>query len=125
MSTPVIAAFRVKTGLTPKRRNRNGRYVENIDYAAFASRVIKAHGRRVAEGDIEGLVELVALTDQVDTAITAAIAGLRVEGYSWADVALRLGITRQAAQQKWGKTTPLTVAPQPAYADIDPEEVPW
>jgi hypothetical protein len=125
MSTPAIAQFRVKTGLTPDRRSRNRRYVENIDYAAFASRVIKAHGRRVGEGDIEGLVELVALTNQLDTAITAAIAGLRAEGYSWADVALRLGITRQAAQQKWGKTAPLTFAPQQVYADINREEVPW
>ncbi len=31
---------------------------------------------------------------------------LRGIGYSWADIALRLGITRQAAQQRWGGDQP-------------------
>jgi hypothetical protein len=124
MTTSPITQFPVKTGLTPKRRNRDRRYTENTDYAAFASRVLKAHGRRVAEGDIEGLTELVNLTRQLDEAITNAISGLRTLGYTWADVALRLGITRQAAQQKWGNTLK-PVTPSPAYLDISEEEVPW
>ena len=41
----------------------------------------------------------------LDQAITEAITGLRTgAGYSWADIALRLGISRQAAQQRWGAT---------------------
>ena len=35
-----------------------------------------------------------------------AITGLRQYGYSWADIALRLGITRQGAQQRWGGENP-------------------
>jgi hypothetical protein len=35
--------------------------VQNTDYAAFAARVIRAHGRRIADGDVEGLAELLAL----------------------------------------------------------------
>jgi hypothetical protein len=31
-----------------------------------------------------------------------AIDGLRTFGYSWADIASRLGTTRQAVQQRWG-----------------------
>jgi len=27
--------------------------VENTDYAAFAGRVIRAHARRIAEGDVD------------------------------------------------------------------------
>ncbi len=30
------------------------------------------------------------------------MTGLRGFGYSWAEIATRLGITRQAAQQRWG-----------------------
>ena len=124
MTASPIAQFPVKPRLTPKRRTRIRRYVENPDYAGFVSRVLRAHGRRVAEGDIEGLAELVGLANQLDTAITEAIAGLRATGYTWADVALRLGISRQAAQQKWGKALTPT-QPSQLYADIPPEEVPW
>jgi len=31
-----------------------------------------------------------------------AVKGLREHGYSWAEIGYRLGITRQAAQQRWG-----------------------
>jgi hypothetical protein len=76
--------------------------VENTDYAAFAARILRAHGKRVADGDIEALPELVELGVQLEDAITAAVTGLRDRGYSWADIATRLGITRQAAHQRWG-----------------------
>jgi hypothetical protein len=96
--------FTVKPGLTPGRRNRTRRYVENTDYAAFATRVIRAHARRVAQGDIESLTELTELAGQLDHAITEAITGLRAHGYSWADIATGLEVSRQAAQQRWGNT---------------------
>jgi len=32
--------------------------VENDDYAEFARRVIRSHGRRVAGGDVDGLAAL-------------------------------------------------------------------
>jgi biotin operon repressor len=31
-----------------------------------------------------------------------AVKGLRGYGYSWAEIGARLGITRQAVQQRWG-----------------------
>jgi len=34
---------------------------------------------------------------------TEAVKGLRARGYSWAEIGSRLGITRQAAQQRWGQ----------------------
>ena len=42
------------------------------------------------------------LADDIDTAIGDAVTGLRDFGYSWADIGTRLGVTRQAAQQRWG-----------------------
>jgi hypothetical protein len=76
--------------------------VENDDYAAFTRRILAAHGRRIARGDIEGLATLAALATDIDHALQAAISGLREAGFSWADIGDRLGISRQAAQQRWG-----------------------
>jgi hypothetical protein len=76
--------------------------VENDEYAAFARRVIAAYSRRVASGDIDAIAEMAALADHLDAAIGDAITGLRSIGYSWADIALRLGVSRQAVQQRWG-----------------------
>lgn len=76
--------------------------VENDAYAAFTRRVLAAHGRRVAAGDVEGLAALAALAADVDRATGAAVAGLRCAGYAWSEIADRLGVTRQAAQQRFG-----------------------
>jgi hypothetical protein len=89
----------VNGSLTAKRR---WRVVENDEYAAFARRVLRAYRRRVASGDIEAITEMAAIAAEMDTAIRDAITGLRAHGYSWADIAARLGITRQGAQQRWG-----------------------
>ena len=37
-------------------------------------------------------------------AISQAVAGLHQAGYSWTEIAARLGVTRQAAQQRWGRS---------------------
>ena len=91
----------VKKPLTPKRPYR---VVENDEYAAFLRRVIHAYSRRVATGDIEAITVMAALADHFEEATRQAVAGLRGFGYSWADIAMRLGITRQGAQQRWGDT---------------------
>jgi hypothetical protein len=75
--------------------------VENTDYTAFTRRIIRAAGRRIADGDVEGLPDLLTLTHELNTAIDTAVTGLRHHGYSWTEIATRLGITRQAAQQRW------------------------
>jgi hypothetical protein len=84
----------VKNPLTPSRA---GRVVENDDYAAFARRILRAYARRVATGDVEALILMTGLADEIDTAISQAVTGLRAFGYSWADIGSRLGVTRQAA----------------------------
>ena len=89
----------VKATLTP---NRPGRAVENDEYAAFARRVLRAYARRVAGGDVEALTLMLGLSAEIDAAISQAVTGLRGFGYSWAEIGSRLGITRQAAQQRWG-----------------------
>ncbi len=92
----------VKGRLTPDRRRRT---VENDEYAAFIRRVLRAYSRRVGDGDVEALALMLDLAEEIDTAIAEAVRGLRARGYSWAEIGVRLGITRQAAQQRW-RTAP-------------------
>jgi hypothetical protein len=91
----------VKATLTPKRPRRQ---VENDEYAAFVRRVLRAYSRRVGDGDVEALSLIVGLADEIDAAMAEAVKGLRTRGYSWAEIGSRLGISRQAAQQRWGSS---------------------
>jgi hypothetical protein len=75
---------------------------ENDEYAAFTRRILRAYARRVATGDIESLTRMTHLADDVESAIRNAVIGLREFGYSWAEIGSRLGVSRQAAQQRWG-----------------------
>jgi hypothetical protein len=92
----------VKPGLTAKRGKR---VVENDQFHAFTRRVLAAYARRVATGDIEALRLLDRLSSDVDIAIQAAVYGLREFGYSWSDIGARLGVSRQAAQMRYGTST--------------------
>jgi hypothetical protein len=88
------------SGDSRARRRRD--VVENDEYAAFTRRIIRAYAKRVSSGDVEALTGMVGLSTLLDQAISEAVIGLRAHGYSCADIAARLGITRQAAQQRWG-----------------------
>ena len=89
----------VKPALTPKRRRR---HVENDEYADFLRRVLRGYTRRLAQGDIDALASFSALVAEAGEQLSEAVFFLRVRGYSWADIGLRLGTSRQAAQQHWG-----------------------
>jgi hypothetical protein len=85
-----------------RKTKKSRRVVDTFDYAAFTRRVVRAYGRRIAAGDIEALPGLALLSRELDEAILAAVKGLREFGYPWSEIATRLGITRQAAQQRFG-----------------------
>ena len=89
--------------MTPERTRP---VVENDAYAAFTRRILRAYARRIATGDIEALTAMTGLAAEIDTAIGNAVTGLREFGYSWAEIGSRLGVTRQAAQQRWGGHQP-------------------
>ena len=80
-----------------------GGVVENSDYAKFAGRIMRAMARR-AGGDVDFLPALREVQDQVDALMCAAVAACRDEGYSWAEIGSRLGVTRQAAHERYGRT---------------------
>jgi hypothetical protein len=92
----------VKPGLTRKRAKRQ---VENAEYASFTRRILRGYARRVAAGDIEALRHLVLLPSDVDAITRIAVTGLREFGYSWAEIADRLGVSRQAVQMRYGTNT--------------------
>lgn len=97
----------VKDGLTPIPKQRRGKTVETAEFSAFAKRIMRAFSKRVGdEADIESLADLVALSNEIDVAIANAVYGLRKANppYSWAEIGRVLGITKQAAQQRWGGT---------------------
>ena len=97
--TPPTRPDTVKARLTPKRPRRQ---VENDEYSAFVRRILRAYARRVGGGGVEALALILGLADEIDAAIAEAVKGLRERGYSWAEIGSRLGVTRQAAQQRWG-----------------------
>lgn len=86
--------------LSPKRRRES---VENDAYGAFIRRAIIAYGRRVGDGAVDDLAALVELRDVVDDAIADAVRALRSapHEHSWSRIASVLGITKQAAMQRW------------------------
>lgn len=76
--------------------------VENRDFAAFVRRIVRRQGRRVGAGDLEDLAELQAVARFVEEAMAEAVAGLRAQGYSWANIGAALGVTKQATRKRWG-----------------------
>jgi hypothetical protein len=94
-----------------RRPARGPRVVENTEFTAFGSRVIRAAGRRVAAGDVDALPALANLAAELDAAIGTAVVGLRAAGYSWSEIAARLGVTRQAAHQRWAAATAAATTP--------------
>lgn len=76
--------------------------VETAEYLGMVRRVLRAAARRVGEADEFELAELAALRTDLDQAIAQAVAGQRSGGRSWAGIGDALGITRQAAQQRYG-----------------------
>ena len=80
--------------------------VETTDFLKMLLRMIRAAGRRVADADEHELRMLAHLRSAFEESIETAVEGQRAKGRSWAHIGLALGITRQAAFQRYGKGTP-------------------
>ena len=78
---------------------------DHTEFSGFVRRILRAYSRRCADADPEDLVELLALQVEVDVAIRRAVAGLRAQEVSWAQIARAAGTTRQAAHQRWAAST--------------------
>lgn len=87
---------------------------ENDEYAAALRRMAIAYGRRVGEADPYDLADLIDLADVLQAATAQAVKRLHRRGYSWTEIGDGAGISRQAAQQRWGPK------PQPNNPRKDP-----
>ncbi len=80
--------------------------VSNDQFAAFVGRILRAYARRIATGDIEALTDMIRTAHQIESdlenVIRDAAFSLHESGYSWTEIAARLGVSRQAVRKRWG-----------------------
>ena len=86
------------------------RTVEAPDLAAAVARFLRALVRRAGNGDSEAVEALNSIHQATGQALTDGVRAWRdfapaygSQPYSWTDVARPLGISRQAAQQRFGR----------------------
>lgn len=66
-------------------------------------RMMRAYLARVADGDPDDLAGLVAFIDETEESLAATVRAMRkAYGWSWAEIGAALGVSRQAAQQRFG-----------------------
>lgn len=73
---------------------------EASEVAGAARRMIRALGRRVAEADPVDLLLIVALREEVETALCAAMQGQRANDFSLAEIGAGVGLSKQAIAQR-------------------------
>lgn len=79
---------------------------ENDEFAAMATRIMNALIRRAASGDPEDLLLLRQVIDHTEAGLAIAVSGLRSQGHSWSEVGDALGMTKQSAWERFGKSVP-------------------
>lgn len=76
------------------------RETETSDYVAFMRRTIKGLGKRAAY-DVEALAYFPELVELLNATMAEAARECHGFGYSWTEVADALGVSRQAARQRF------------------------
>jgi hypothetical protein len=79
---------------------RQHRWIEYEQYADMFARQAAAMGHR-AGGDLGALQRLAQHYDDGTFVMGLAVSGLQARGYSDAEIAGALGVTRQAVSQRW------------------------
>jgi hypothetical protein len=94
-------------------RSQTGTYYETDKILAMVARMIRAAGRRVGGGDIELAGELDRmLRDAREEALGTAWWALLRRGYSSVEVAAQLGVSKQAAFQRFAPFRPADMPPR-------------
>ncbi|GIH03388.1 hypothetical protein Rhe02_14550 [Rhizocola hellebori] len=96
---PAVPATRTARPLVRKHPKRDK---SNQEFDAFTRRILRAYAARVAAGDVEALRIMASLAAEAEAVTTLAVVGLRKVPYSWDAIGEALGVSRQAAQQRYG-----------------------
>lgn len=72
------------------------------EYFGMVRRSIRALGRRVPQNDVSDLILLAATIDIAKHALTDAVNDLRDAGMSWEQIGDALGVSKQAAEKRFG-----------------------
>jgi hypothetical protein len=70
----------------------------------WAGRVEPGELRTADTAALREIAELVDRREHVNQELTAAVRAARAAGRSWSEIALMLGVSKQAAQRKYGTT---------------------
>lgn len=98
-SADAVRRVRRQRRLDAKRRKR---VVENDRYREMLSRLLRGMERRVSDGDPEDLALLSSLALEVNALLTQAVKRQHeAHEVSWSRIADVLGVTKQAAQQRF------------------------
>lgn len=90
---------------TPRRSTSARREVETSAWLeGFVRRIVRRAGVRVADADEVEFAIFLDILRETEAAAQTAVDGLRARGVSWRIIGEAAGITRQAAQMKWGRT---------------------
>jgi hypothetical protein len=89
----------------PGRGQRAERVTETSDFGRAAIRMIRAMARRTGASDIATFGLMWELVTEAERAAVDAIDSLRDQGFSWADLADEIGVTKQGLSQ-WRKRRP-------------------
>jgi hypothetical protein len=88
---------------------RAGRRAERVrepdEFAAMTRRMVRALARRAGDADPAQFREVWAMLAEAEAAVTASVDSLRAKGFSWAEIAAEVGVTRQGMSQ-WRKRRP-------------------
>lgn len=95
---PQNGGFTVNRTLTTRRER------ECHELGSAVIRLLRALSKRAEAGDLQALNEL----RKIDSAVAlemlrAALALNREAGYSWTEVGLAAGLSKQAAHHRWGR----------------------
>lgn len=83
---------------------RRRRQYDTDEFMKFARRIIRRAGERVADGDTADLALLVEVRKELEEIEARTVAAMRARyGFSWAEIGRDIGVTRQAAEQRYNR----------------------